>query len=290
MADNTLQFRWITTIKWGIDAIFRHDPDVFVAGDLLWYPVEGKPRIRIAPDVLVAFGRPKGERGSYRQWEEGGIAPQVVFEILSPGNRLAELIRKFRFYQRYRVEEYYIYDPDRGRLDGWLRTGRRLKAVGQMAGFVSPRLGIQFAPVEGPDSLVIIGPDRKPFLTYVQLVEQAEAERQRPRPNASAPRPNARRRGRTPAHRGRTPARRALSREAPRVGRRARLSPVETFLMTRGSFKFVVCSRACWPWHILRLHRLRTRSSARAPRRSTSPRNTSRSSSTAGSSRRRPPG
>ncbi len=88
MADNTLQFRWIVTIKEGVDALFCQDPDVFVAGDLLWYPVEGEPKIRIAPDVLVAFGRPKGERGSYRQWEEGGTAPQVVFEILSPGNRI----------------------------------------------------------------------------------------------------------------------------------------------------------------------------------------------------------
>ncbi len=179
MSDNTLQFRWITTIKGGIDVLFRHDPDVFVAGDLLWYPVEGKPKIRVGPDVLVAFGRPKGERGSYKQWEEGGITPQVVFEILSPGNSLAELFRKFRFYQRYGVQEYYVYDPDRGLLDGWLRTGRRLRAIRTMAGFISPRLRIRFEPGEGPDSLVIIGPDGNPFLTYVQLVEQFEVERQR---------------------------------------------------------------------------------------------------------------
>jgi hypothetical protein len=37
--------------------------------DLLWYPVRGQPRLRMAPDVLVALGRPKGYRGSYRQWE-----------------------------------------------------------------------------------------------------------------------------------------------------------------------------------------------------------------------------
>ncbi len=179
MADNTLQFRWIVTIKEGTEALFRHDPDVFVAGDLLWYPVEGNPKIRIAPDVLVAFGRPKGHRGSYKQWEEGGIAPQVVFEILSPGNRPAELIWKFRFYQRYRVEEYYVYDPDRGLLDGWLKTGRLLKRIRKMAGFVSPRLRIRFEPGEGPDNLVIIRPDGNPFLTYVQLMEQFEAECQR---------------------------------------------------------------------------------------------------------------
>jgi Uma2 family endonuclease len=179
MADNTLQFRWITTIKWGIDAMFRHDPEVFVAGDLLWYPVEGKPKIRIAPDVLVAFGRPKGERGSYMQWEEGGIAPQVVFEIQSPGNRFVELAGKFRFYQRYGVEEYYLYDPDHGFLDGWLRAGHRLKEIRKMTGFVSPRLQIRFEPGEGPDNLVIVRPDGNRFLTYVQLMEQFEAERQR---------------------------------------------------------------------------------------------------------------
>ncbi len=40
MADNTLQFRWITTIKTNLDWLFRQQSDVFVAGDLLWYPVE----------------------------------------------------------------------------------------------------------------------------------------------------------------------------------------------------------------------------------------------------------
>src|SRR5260221_6389162 len=78
MADNTLQFRWIVTIQGGIDVVFAQNPNVFVAGDLLWYPVKGKPATRQAPDVLVAFGRPKGYRGSYRQWEEDDIPPQVV--------------------------------------------------------------------------------------------------------------------------------------------------------------------------------------------------------------------
>ena len=36
MADNTEQFRWIVTIQGGIDALFKDDPNVFVAGDLLW--------------------------------------------------------------------------------------------------------------------------------------------------------------------------------------------------------------------------------------------------------------
>ena len=94
MADNTKQFRWIVLIKENLDSLFANDETVFVAGYLLWYPVEGRPDIRVAPDVLVAFGRPKGDRGSYRQWQEDNIAPQVVFEILSPGNTLKEMSRK----------------------------------------------------------------------------------------------------------------------------------------------------------------------------------------------------
>ena len=33
------------TIQGGLDALFRDNPQVFVAGDLLWYPVEGHPEI-----------------------------------------------------------------------------------------------------------------------------------------------------------------------------------------------------------------------------------------------------
>ena len=155
MSDNTLQFRWIVTIEGGLEAVYRDDPKVFVAGDLLWYPVEGKPKIRTAPDVMVVFGGPKGDRGSYMQWEEDGIAPQVVFEILSPGNRAGEMETKFQFYERHGVEEYYIYDPDRGDLVGWLREGQTFEQIPTMAGFESPRLKIRFQPGEGPNNLKI---------------------------------------------------------------------------------------------------------------------------------------
>jgi Uma2 family endonuclease len=177
MADNTVQFRWIVTIQGGLDALFRDDPQVFVAGDLFWYPVEGHPELRMAPDVLVAFGRPKGDRSSYLQWEEDGIAPQVVFEILSPGNTLTGMLRKFRFYERYGVEEYYLYDPDSGELSGWQRQGNALEEVAQMSGWVSPRLGIRFELDSGV--LQLYTPDGERFATYVELLEQREQERQR---------------------------------------------------------------------------------------------------------------
>lgn len=174
MADDTWQFEWIVTIKGGLEALFAQDPNVFVAGNLLWYAVEENPKVRNAPDALVAFDRPKGRRGSYKQWEEGGIAPQVVFEVLSPGWRFGEMLRKFRFYQQYGVEEYYIYNPDGGSLEGYHRATKGLKAIPKMDGFVSPRLEIRFEPM-GPNNLVIIRPDGQRFLTYVELVDRLES-------------------------------------------------------------------------------------------------------------------
>jgi Uma2 family endonuclease len=179
MADNTLQFRWISTIMWVLDALFLHDPMVFVAGNLLWYPVEGQPTIRIGPDVLVAVGRPRGDRRSYKQWEEGNVAPQVIFEVLSPGNRPGAMGEKFQFYERYGVEEYYIYDPDDGSLDGWKRAGAHLKKIPRTAGFVSPRLSIRFEPGKGADNLRIFGPDGARFLTFTEWVEKSKADQRR---------------------------------------------------------------------------------------------------------------
>ncbi len=54
MSDNTKQFNRIVKIKEGVEVLFADNPDVFVAGDLLWYSVEGSNKIRIAPDAMVA--------------------------------------------------------------------------------------------------------------------------------------------------------------------------------------------------------------------------------------------
>jgi Uma2 family endonuclease len=171
MADNTKQFRWIVAIKENLEWLFAEAPDVFVAGDLLWYPVEGEPKIRMAPDVLVVFGRPKGERGSYRQWQEENIAPQVVFEILSPGNRLKEMLEKLKFYDRFGVEEYYIYNPDNQELTGLVRAEAGLELI-DPANWTSPRLGIRF-DLSG-EELQIYRPDGQSFVTYTEMAQRAE--------------------------------------------------------------------------------------------------------------------
>ena len=184
MADNTKQFNWIVKIKENLELMYQDDPEVFIGGDLLWYPIEGNNKLRIAPDAMVVFGRPKGDRGSYRTWEENDISPQVVFEIMSPGNTRSEMDRKFQFYQTYGVEEYYIYDPDRIRLTGWIRTGKEIIPIANVNGWTSPRLNIRFELTA--DDLIIYRPDGIRFLSTIEQDkisktnrQMAEAERQR---------------------------------------------------------------------------------------------------------------
>ena len=183
MSDNTLQFQWIVTIKENLELLFSNEPNIFIAGDLLWYPIEGNNTIRRAPDAMVVFGRPKGYRGSYKQWEEDNIPPQVVFEILSPGNTIKEMANKLQFYQQYGVEEYYLYDPEKVDLGGWQRINEQLTIIEEIQGWVSPRLGIRF---EMAEELQIFNPTGERFLTFVelgklnqQMEEQLQQERQR---------------------------------------------------------------------------------------------------------------
>ena len=87
------------------------------------------------------------------------------------------MLRKLRFYERYGVEEYYLYEPDSGELSGWQQQGDTLEEVAHMHGWVSPRLGIRFELDSG--MLQLYTPDGERFATYVEILEQREQERQR---------------------------------------------------------------------------------------------------------------
>jgi len=172
MADNTEQFKWIVLIKENLEIWFAADMNVFVAGNLLWYPVKGNEKLRQAPDIMVVLGRPKGKRGSYQQWEEENVTPQVVLEILSPGNRSKKMFEKLLFYQRYGVQEYYIYDPERNELTGFVRSEDWLEPIEKMNDWISPLLQIRFELTE--NNLEIYRPDGRRFLSPVELEQRAE--------------------------------------------------------------------------------------------------------------------
>ena len=177
MADSTIQYKLIVTIKEGCELLFKDDPNVFVAADLLWYPVERRNDISQAPDVMVIFGRSKEDRRSYLQFSEDNIAPQVAFEIRSFSDNQTKMSKKFSFYNRYGVEEYYLYDPAENELIGWQRIEGVLEVIEPIEGWISPRLGVRF---ELPETgLEIYRPDGEKFLSYSELDQQRELERRR---------------------------------------------------------------------------------------------------------------
>jgi Uma2 family endonuclease len=144
MSDNTKQFRYIVIIKENLELLFADNPNVFIA---------------------------------YQQWKEDNIAPQVAFEILSPSNTLKEMAKKLRFYEQYGVEEYYIYDPDKNDLNGYLRQENSLEIIEEIQGFISPLLKVKFeVDLEG---LQIYDSQGNHFFTYVELSEKIkETQRQ----------------------------------------------------------------------------------------------------------------
>ena len=172
MSDNTLQYQWIVRLRDNLDAML---PD-FVAGDLLWYPVKGDPSLRVAPDVMVVLGRPKGHRGSYKPFEEEGVAPAVVFEVLSPGNKPDEMVHKVLSFFRYGAREVVLIDPVSQTGSAWWRgEAGEIEGVDAIDGWTSPALGVRFE--RSGYLLEVYRPDGTRFLDFRELEARAnEAE------------------------------------------------------------------------------------------------------------------
>ncbi|NES22855.1 MAG: Uma2 family endonuclease, partial [Symploca sp. SIO3E6] len=73
--------------------------------------------------------------------------------------------------------EYYLYDPATNVLKGWLKQNKQLLPIGNMEGWLSPRLGCRFEKDRG--SLELYRPDGQRMETYVETSKRAEQESQR---------------------------------------------------------------------------------------------------------------
>jgi Uma2 family endonuclease len=162
------------SIKERLAGILGGIPDVFVGVQLPWYPVELRPEISITPDVLVAFGRPRGNRCAYRQWEEGDIAPQVVLDVVPRGQQ-TEVIRRATFYQNHGVTELMMWDPHTGEFFAMRRdkASDLLMLVDTDDPWRSPRLGVRFEP--NGKNLAINKCAVEPIKSYAEIVIERDA-------------------------------------------------------------------------------------------------------------------
>ncbi|MGQ9626620.1 MAG: Uma2 family endonuclease [Anaerolineae bacterium] len=120
MAETDVHIKQIIDLRVSLENHFRDDPQVYVAGNLLLYYAEGDSSQVVSPDVFVVFGVPKGERRTYKVWEEGK-GPDVVFEITSRSTWREDLGDKKILYAVLGVQEYFLFDP----LEEYLRPPLR---------------------------------------------------------------------------------------------------------------------------------------------------------------------
>jgi len=83
---------------------------VYIAGDLLVYYLEGTPSKFIVPDCFVVLDHPPGLRRTFQTWKEKRV-PDVVFEVTSRGTSSVDIIDKPVIYEKMGVKEYFLYDP-----------------------------------------------------------------------------------------------------------------------------------------------------------------------------------
>lgn len=181
MAANTKQYRWIVRLVSNLRQLLQEET-AFVAGDLRWYPVQvdTPPAPAQAPDAMVVKGRPEQARGSYKQWEEDDIPPQVVFEIISPSNSATEMSQKQAFYERHGVLEMFFYDPDS--FEFWGLTRQFIEERPSLLTplnlpWTSPILGIRFEMFE--DGLVLFYPNGERFKDPEELFQERNQAQQK---------------------------------------------------------------------------------------------------------------
>lgn len=111
MAETDTHAELLTNLRTTLKNFFSEREDVYVSGNIMFYYVEGDPTEVISPDVLVCFGIPKGDRRSYKVWEENGVVPSVVIELSSRSTWSKNFGDKYFLYEQLGVKEYYIFNP-----------------------------------------------------------------------------------------------------------------------------------------------------------------------------------
>lgn len=175
-AETDIHISLLIDLHIALDTHFQADPDVYVSGNLLIYYVEGNPARRVAPDVFVAFGVPKGQRRVYLLWEED-VMPQVVIELSSRQTWRDDLQKKWQLYAELGVQEYFIFDPEYDYLDkpliGYrLEEGNYVEMEATEPRLRSDALGLEL--VDTGETLRLLDPQTKQFLPTAKEAAAAQ--------------------------------------------------------------------------------------------------------------------
>lgn len=170
-----------------IAALKTHFADkqyVYVSGNNFVFWEEGNPKARISPDAYVVFGAEMRLRDSYMAWKEGGLLPNVVFEVTSRKTQREDVESKLPLYeQTLQTPEYFLFDPTgdylRPRLQGYRLVDGRYDRLELVNGRLhSEQLGLDL--VQDDETLRLFDPAKSEFLPdfleQAYRMETAEAE------------------------------------------------------------------------------------------------------------------
>ena len=117
-----------------IRVLFLGRTDYFVGGDMFIYFSNKRvfnrdfrgPDVYLVKDVDGTY-----DRNSWIVWEEDGRYPNLIIELLSPTTATIDRTTKKDLYERtFRTPEYFLYDPDAEKLEGWrLGPGSRYEPL-----------------------------------------------------------------------------------------------------------------------------------------------------------------
>jgi Uma2 family endonuclease len=119
----------IEVVQWHL----RGRSDFFAAGNtFIHYYDQGKLRSSSrGPDFFfVANVDGRRKRRFWYVIDEGGRFPDVIIELLSPTTARMDRTTKKKVYERtFRTPEYFLYDPDTEKLEGWRLKGRTYRKI-----------------------------------------------------------------------------------------------------------------------------------------------------------------
>jgi Uma2 family endonuclease len=111
MAENATNRIQMTNLIFNLEQALAPRVRFCVGGNQMMYYDITDRRKHVSPDVYVALDVDPSIREKWQTWREGGLFPQVVFEITSESTLKEDLGSKRALYARLGVQEYYIFDP-----------------------------------------------------------------------------------------------------------------------------------------------------------------------------------
>ncbi len=111
MAETDVHRKLILYLTACLDIFLSNRKNAYVTGNIMFYYEEDSPQDVVSPDVMVFFGVPKGDRTSYKSWEENDVMPSVVIELASRSTWHKDRTEKRELYEMLGVKEYYIFNP-----------------------------------------------------------------------------------------------------------------------------------------------------------------------------------